>query len=89
MTSVKMQHKLGRLYLLFCILLASCGDEDKVERKEVHDGNIVYICTGRYSKKYHSTDKCPGLSKCKASIIETPIEEARTNYKPCRYCIIQ
>ena len=75
--------------MLFCILLASCGGKDKVKRKEVHDGDNVYICTGLYSKKYHSTDKCPGLSGCKASIIEIPIEEARTNYKPCRNCVIQ
>lgn len=31
--------------------------------------STVYICNGKYAKKYHYKKDCRGLSNCKASII--------------------
>lgn len=39
----------------------------------------VYICTGKYSKKYHYVSDCRGLSNCKSSIKEVDINDAK-NY---------
>ncbi|MFT4696891.1 MAG: hypothetical protein ACI9SJ_000007 [Flavobacteriaceae bacterium] len=39
--------------------------------------NEVYICTGKYSKKYHYTNKCRGLSNCKGSIKEVTLSDAK------------
>lgn len=87
MKKIYKQQKLCFL-LLLCIAFVSCG-KSKIEPKEVHDGDEVYICTGRYSKKYHSTDECIGLKSCKASVINMPVENARDHYKPCRKCVKQ
>lgn len=37
----------------------------------------VYICNGRYAKKYHLTPYCRGLSNCKATISSISKDEAR------------
>ncbi|WP_422350019.1 hypothetical protein [Flagellimonas sp.] len=37
----------------------------------------VYICNGRYSKRYHLTPYCRGLSNCKASVSSVSVDEAR------------
>lgn len=39
--------------------------------------NTVYICTGKYSKKYHYVSDCRGLSNCKSSIKEVSLTEAK------------
>ena len=38
----------------------------------------VYICTGKYSKRYHLVKKCRGLSNCKGSIKNVSLAEAKT-----------
>lgn len=37
----------------------------------------VYICNGRYSKRYHLTPYCRGLSNCRASVSSVSVDEAR------------
>ncbi len=37
----------------------------------------VYICTGKYSKKYHYVSDCRGLSNCKSSIKEVSLNDAK------------
>jgi hypothetical protein len=39
--------------------------------------NQVYICTGKYSKKYHYKKSCRGLSNCKSSIKKVTLIEAK------------
>lgn len=47
----------------------------------------VYICTGDYSKRYHKTDDCYGLSNCRAQIKEISISKAeRMGRTPCEKC---
>ena len=36
----------------------------------------VYVCTGKYAKKYHNDYECKGLQKCSAEIITLTVEEA-------------
>ncbi len=38
----------------------------------------VYICNGKYSKRYHLTPYCRGLSNCRASISSVSLDEARS-----------
>jgi len=38
----------------------------------------VYICKGKYSKKYHLVKKCRGLSNCSTKIEEVQLSEAKT-----------
>ncbi|WP_233451140.1 hypothetical protein [Hanstruepera ponticola] len=37
----------------------------------------VYICKGKYSKKYHYKKTCRGLSNCKATISKVTINDAK------------
>lgn len=37
----------------------------------------VYICKGKYSKKYHYDKNCRGLSNCKADIILVDLQDAK------------
>lgn len=37
----------------------------------------VYICKGKYSKKYHYVSNCRGLSNCKGGIYEVSLQEAK------------
>ena len=37
----------------------------------------VYICTGKYSKKYHYKKDCRGLSNCKSEIEEIDLQKAK------------
>lgn len=37
----------------------------------------VYICKGAYSKKYHYSKTCRGLSNCKATIEKTTLSAAK------------
>lgn len=37
----------------------------------------VYICKGKYSKKYHYSKSCRGLSNCKSSISKVSLSEAK------------
>jgi hypothetical protein len=47
----------------------------------------VYICTGPYSKAYHKTSECMGLSRCSGDIEgvseDEAIEEGRHK---CHFC---
>lgn len=47
----------------------------------------VYICQGRYSKRYHSSPNCKGLDNCKGGVIKVTLEEAQKEGRtPCHIC---
>ncbi|MBL4746726.1 MAG: hypothetical protein JKY08_10205 [Flavobacteriaceae bacterium] len=37
----------------------------------------VYICKGKYSKKYHYNSNCRGLSNCKSDIVRVSLSSAK------------
>lgn len=37
----------------------------------------VYICNGKYSKKYHYKDDCRGLSNCSTKVEKTTLKAAK------------
>ncbi len=37
----------------------------------------VYICKGKYSKKYHLVKNCRGLSNCKSTIKKVSFQDAK------------
>lgn len=55
----------------------------KSKSRKGSGGRTVYICTGSYATKYHSTPYCTGLNRCSGSVV------ARTStggYSPCARC---
>ncbi len=46
----------------------------------------VYICTGKYAKRYHKTKSCKGLNNCKGEIRTITFKEASKRRTPCKIC---
>lgn len=47
----------------------------------------VYICTGKSSHAYHSTDECYGIQACTGDIEKVSLEDAvYMGRTPCHYC---
>ncbi len=46
----------------------------------------VYVCGGRYAKKYHAREDCKGLENCKGGISKLSIVKAHSKYGACRAC---
>lgn len=71
--------------LLFAMLaIVSCGGT-KENRKLHYDE--VYVCTGKYAKRFHCDEDCKGLQSCRGDIVVMSIEEAEDyGLTPCGYC---
>lgn len=68
------------MLLLSVLSLSSYTDKQNKEEK-------VYICTGKYAKRYHCDENCRGLGSCKGEIRLVPISTAKKQGKtPCGYC---
>ena len=48
--------------------LSSCAEETET---------TVYLCKGKYSKKYHYNKNCRGLSNCSTAIYKTTLDSAK------------
>lgn len=47
--------------------------------------DYVYICQGPYSKVYHKSNECRGLSNCSTKILKVTLEEAvKMGRRPCK-----
>lgn len=47
---------------------------------------VVYICNGPSSQKYHYTKSCRGLKRCSTKIYKVSLEEARNRQRTlCGY----
>lgn len=87
--------------LLFALLaIVSCGgtkeketsqknrttEYRETETKATHYDE-VYVCTGRYAKRFHCDEDCRGLQSCRSGIVVMSIEEAEDyGLTPCGYC---
>ena len=57
----------SNIHFVFFILISSCNTIHKE----------VYICEGKYSKKYHLKKNCNGLSNCSTEIYKVTLSEAK------------
>lgn len=65
------------LYTLLTLVFISC----------VSSSNRVFICTGPYSKAYHKTSDCMGLSRCSGDIEGVSEDEAIDEGRhKCHFC---
>lgn len=70
------------LILYLALVLMACGEKHKV------NPGAVYICTGKYSKAYHSVNDCSGLDNCKGEIRTITLEEAQKMHRHgCSRCV--
>lgn len=48
---------------------------------------MVYICTGPNSKRYHRSSNCKGFNRCSGSVRKLSVEQARQMGRtPCKWC---
>ena len=48
---------------------------------------MVYICTGAQSKKYHADKNCRGLNSCSGTIKQISVKDAiDMGRTPCKIC---
>lgn len=80
-----MHRKLSLLLAAMALALSlSCCSGSK--NSDLAEGE-VYICTGRYSKRYHNNRDCEGLQHCGGSIVKVKTAEAQSAGRtPCGYC---
>ena len=66
---------------------ASVTTENKIQFAVAVNKTTVYVCSGKYVKKYHKTKTCRGLNNCKGSITSTTKYSAEKNNKTaCLIC---
>ena len=78
------------IILLFALLaIVSCGgskEKGKENTRPLHYDE-VYVCTGKYAKRFHCNEDCKGLQSCRGDIVVMSIEEAEDyGLTPCGYC---
>jgi len=82
-----------KYYLVFILIVCvSCSDNKKAKihgllSSEEYESEVVYICTGPSSKKFHSSERCQWLSNCSTEIEAITVEEAlNLRRDPCKAC---
>jgi hypothetical protein len=75
----------GNVSNLVYFIATDVGDTKKAVPT---DSNAkVYICTGKYSERYHNSKTCRGMKACKGEKKEVKLFEAKRSKKaPCEYC---
>lgn len=72
---------------IVCGGFTACSNAWANKKTGDNEAKVVYICTGSYSKRYHSTRSCKGLRNCGGSIKAISIEEAeQMGRTPCQLC---
>lgn len=81
-------------HIILCVTLStSCGCRqqnnllESAHRSSDKNAGCVYVCNGKYAKRYHRTRYCSGLNNCQGGVVEMPIEDAEARgLTPCRKC---
>jgi len=76
-----------KLFLTTFMLTLASGYTGAITQPAETTATMVYICTGKSSKRYHKTDECRGLDNCSGDIKLITIEKAKQMGRtPCRVC---
>lgn len=68
------KRKLILLLLISITVVTSCSDG-------------VYVCMGGFSRRYHKTEACDGLRRCRGRIEKISKEKANSMFRtPCHIC---
>lgn len=86
-----MKKKLLSLVFVFALgFLSSFTNTNVITNNDRVEGiySRVYICGGKYAKKFHSKSSCRGLSNCRSEVYYYDSEqEAKENgYNYCKIC---
>jgi hypothetical protein len=70
------------------LLFASFSNPEKnILKKEISKEEVVYLCNGPSSLRYHKTNTCRGLNNCSTSITKSTLTNAlKNNRTACKIC---
>jgi hypothetical protein len=70
------------------LLIASFTNSEKTRiSKEISKEEVVYLCNGPSSFKYHRTNTCRGLNNCTTTITKSTLTYAlKNNRTACKIC---
>lgn len=79
------------MFSLLAIMFAGCAEptNQPTNQPELAENysSVVYICTGGYATKYHSTSRCSGFGNCKGDIEAISESQAISSGRtPCKKC---
>lgn len=85
---MKCNHMKKILSILLTLSVLCVFASTPLSQETTAEVQYVYICTGNYSTKYHSTNNCRGLNNCKSRIIKVSKRAAEETYHrtPCKIC---
>lgn len=76
---------MSSIKILFSLLLSLSLSTNVTWPTATKKVNYVYICEGPYSKVYHKSATCRGLSNCSTRIYKVTLEEAqKLGRRPCK-----
>lgn len=78
-----------KITLLFSVILLMSFTPEVATTQQSKNGTVM-ICTGKYSKRYHTSppsDSCRGMKACKGEKKKVTLKEAeKMGLTPCGYC---
>lgn len=83
-----MKNLLILTFISSSLLFASFSNPEKnIIKKEISKEEVVYLCNGPSSFKYHRTNTCRGLNNCSTSITKSTLTYAlKNNRTACKIC---
>lgn len=75
--------------LLFALLSCGGNKQNSPNDKKINDLRFdeVYVCKGKYTKRFHNDIDCKGLMNCRSGIEIMSIEKAgNIGLTPCKLC---
>lgn len=72
---------------ILCIACVSRTNSDAKATIAQSESFYVYVCTGKYAKRYHRYVECRGLQKCQSNIVKmTQSDAEKQGRTPCALC---
>ena len=79
--------RIYKILILFILILSLSSCKNSKTENDINGEDIVFICTGRLSKAYHTYEDCYGLNRCSGELRKITKSEAKTLRRHfCTFC---
>lgn len=83
MTTIDISKRIRPIITTLLLLLFSATANPAEIKSEAR--GTVYICTGKYAKRYHAKKSCRGLQNCQGNVVAIDISRVGDR-TPCKIC---
>lgn len=67
--------RIYKILILFILILSLSSCKNSKTENDINGEDIVYICTGRLSKAYHTYEDCYGLNRCSGELRKIKVKQ--------------